>query len=55
MDITQKGWEITALFPGKDGKNDNFTYQGDYESNTLLPVTRENASNVVSESDPDSS
>ncbi|RYP53074.1 hypothetical protein DL768_001851 [Monosporascus sp. mg162] len=58
MDITQKGWEISAVFPGKDGKSADFMFQGDYESETLTPVVPEEesaASSGDSGADSDSS
>ncbi|RYP42216.1 hypothetical protein DL767_000380 [Monosporascus sp. MG133] len=48
MVITQKGWEISAVFPGKDGKCADFMFQGDYESETLTPVVLEEESSTSS-------
>jgi len=36
VDIVQKGWEISAVFPGRDGKSADFMFQGDYENDTLI-------------------
>jgi hypothetical protein len=42
MDISQKGWEITAVFPNDDGKSTAFEFQGDYDiSETLTPPSIE--------------
>jgi hypothetical protein len=38
MNITQKGWEITAVFPDEDGISPDFKFQEDYDSSeTLIP------------------
>lgn len=42
MDFTEKGCEISAVFPGKDGTSADFAFQGDYASSeTLVPVVVE--------------
>ncbi|XXH01293.1 hypothetical protein Hte_007649 [Hypoxylon texense] len=51
MDITQEGWEISAVFPGKDGESKDFMYQGDYESETQIPPTVEEESEESEESE----
>jgi hypothetical protein len=40
MDITQEGWEISAVFPGEDGTSPDFKFQGPYgsEETMIIPV-----------------
>ncbi|PQE04952.1 ankyrin repeat-containing domain protein [Rutstroemia sp. NJR-2017a BBW] len=42
MDITQKGWEITAVFPDGNGESPAFVFREDYDSSeTLIPSIEE--------------
>ncbi|KUJ15363.1 uncharacterized protein LY89DRAFT_110786 [Mollisia scopiformis] len=52
MDITQEGWEITAVFPGKDGTSPDFIFQGDLESSeTLAPPVKKDDSSTSDDAD----
>ncbi|RYP64180.1 hypothetical protein DL771_008871 [Monosporascus sp. 5C6A] len=43
MDIAQKGWEISAVFPGKDGKSADFMEPPDHEINPHLETRASHA------------
>ncbi|KID84473.1 Ankyrin repeat-containing domain protein [Metarhizium guizhouense ARSEF 977] len=35
MKVAYQGWEVSVVFPGEDGKSDDFIYKGDLESEDL--------------------
>lgn len=35
MKVAYRGWEVSVVFPGEDGKSDDFVYKGDLESEDL--------------------
>lgn len=51
MDITQEGWEISAVFPDEDGKSTEFLFRGDYDSNETLEPVRVDSDDATSGSD----
>lgn len=44
MNTTDKVWEISAVFPVKDGIFTNFMFQGDHGNGALTPIVREDES-----------
>lgn len=48
MKVAYGGWEVSVVFPGEDGKSDDFMYKGDLESEDLTrEVSIESASSFV--------
>jgi hypothetical protein len=55
INFVQEEWRVSAVFPGKDGKSDDFVFRGDCEGEETLvppePPEKNSGSDEDSESD----